>query len=126
MSPAANLLSALIAGGASLWAEGDQLRYRGPSEFFSTGIVAEMRLHKAELLTLLRSRAVAPAERAAQFVRCMRMLEALGVGLAEVDHYFERAAIMEVDGNQPRDQAELAAATEALRVHLASSHGGFA
>ncbi len=108
----ANLMSLLMAGGCSLWAEGEQLRYRGQPHLFSPKIVAEMLRHKPELLSLLRGRANDPTT---QFVGCMHTLETLGVGLAQIDHYFERAAIIEFDGGQPRREAEQQAATEALR-----------
>jgi len=50
----------LSTQGVELWVDGDRLRYRSPQHVLTQALLTSIKQNKAEILQLLRDRAVAP------------------------------------------------------------------
>ncbi|MCE9590556.1 MAG: hypothetical protein K8S99_08535 [Planctomycetes bacterium] len=102
------LIAGLVAYGCHVEARGDNLRVEGPAELLTDGLKAVLTRCKPELMPLLADGGAAAAENAGPDDlpgdwRCA---------------WEERAAIMEFDGDLPRERAEADAMLETLR-HMA-------
>jgi hypothetical protein len=124
VSAAATLLDTLRAFGAEVWADGDRVRYRAPAGMLTPSLKDALVRHKAELLSVLRDTTSTKASPAAEVVAHVAALAVLGVEMPELDHFFERRAIIEFDGGVGRSEAELRAATEALELARQRRAGG--
>ena len=101
MSEPTALLDELGRRGVELRADGDRLRYR-PVDAISPGLLTQLRVHKAELMTILRAGDYW-ARRAAALL--------FGVTDPEVradfrEQFEHRAAVCEFDGGLSRTDAE--------------------
>ena len=99
------LLTSLIARGITLMPDGASLRARGT---LTDDLRQQIRTHKAELLAALAAQTVQAARAEPEPRPTTPEAEILSLGTSEAaaEHFAERAAIAEFDGELPRSEAD--------------------